>query len=80
MIDHVQNAFVDYQKDLKTVRTGGLVVFHERFWQGYSGRDTNSKREIDLYPIHLNLLFAHTFSAQLDLINEHEHQDSRWTC
>ncbi len=79
MIEHVKNAFVAYQKALKAVRTGGLVVFHERFWQRYSGRGTYSKTEFDLHPIRLNLLFAHTFSAQFDLIHEHEHQDSRWT-
>lgn len=79
MIEHVQNAFVAYQQALKAVRNGGLVVFHERFWQGYSGHGTNSKREFDLHPIRLNLLFAHTFSAQFDLIYEHEYQDSRWS-
>ena len=78
MIEHVQNAFVAYQQAWKAIRPGGLVIFHERFWQGYTGHGKDVKREFDLHPIRLNLFFAHKFSTQFDLIHEHEHEDARW--
>jgi hypothetical protein len=78
MIEHVSDAFIIYQKALASLKVGGVMIFHERFWPGYNGvSSTKQQREYDLHPIRLNERFAHHFATEFDLLFEHE-QKERW--
>lgn len=75
MIEHVQDAFLIYSKALDALKPGGIAVFHERFWPGYTGQETRNKREFDLHPIRLNDKFAHWMSTEFDLLYEREQKE-----
>mmetsp|Transcript_30772 Transcript_30772/g.58408 ORF Transcript_30772/g.58408 Transcript_30772/m.58408 type:complete len:442 (-) Transcript_30772:3363-4688(-) len=71
-IEHVMDAFRIYNIAFQALRPGGLVIFHERFWPGYYGKEEKNKREFDLHPIRLNERFAHWMATEFDLLYEKE--------
>lgn len=78
MIEHVRNAFLAYQNIFSTLKEGGVVIFHERFWPNYNGLETKNMREWLLHPIRLNKRFAHALSSRFELYYEYEFLDPRW--
>jgi hypothetical protein len=76
---HVRDAFIMYQKALASLKVGGIMIFHERFWPGYNGvSSAKQQREYDLHPIRLSERFGHHFATEFDLLYEHEQTDRSW--
>ncbi|EWM20167.1 extl3 protein, partial [Nannochloropsis gaditana] len=76
-VEHVQDAFLAYDKVLNALNPGGILVFHERFWPDYDGIEVANRREFDLHPIRLSNRFGHWMSTEFDLLYEQE-QRERW--
>ena len=76
-VEHVMDAFHNYKTAFDALREGGLVIFHERYWPGYNGKESKNLREFDLHPIRLSGRFAHWLATEFDLLYEKE-QDERW--
>lgn len=76
-IEHVQDAFLAYQKVINSLKEGGVLIFHERFWPDYKGIETENRREFDLHPIRLSSRFGHWFATEFEILFERE-QAERW--
>ncbi len=76
-VEHVMDAFRVYHIAFRALKPGGLLVFHERFWPGYDGRETRNEREFDLHPVRLNERVAHWMATEFDLLYEKE-QTEEW--
>ncbi len=50
-VEHIMNTFHVHNIVFQVLKPGGLIIFHERFWQGYDRRETRNKRELDLHPV-----------------------------
>lgn len=76
-IEHVQDAFLAYQKIIDSLKEGGILIFHQRFWPDHMGTETKNGREFDLHPIRLSSRFGHWFATEFEIFFERE-QAERW--
>lgn len=76
-IEHVKDAFQAYNKVFQSLKVGGIMIFHERFWPHFDGIEKVNPREFDLHPIRLTDAFGHWLATEFDLLFEHE-QNEKW--